>query len=193
MKHLLLVLLIACSNNNNRSHKHHLIAAIENQKKEKEIKSSVQNNVEKFNEECLFDLSTQTSKFLDSIPEFSVYTWDDKHKRATIELASGDTLFAARGGCHHFGISGKLNVNEKIDLDSIEIIIDKCKWIAKRIFDSADNEELNYLLKNKNYSLNKSDDRILINLNHEYYLDYSIYAFRRKNGKLTIGIGYYRI
>jgi len=158
-----------------------------------EVKSNDSVNINHLDNDCIFDIKTQTSDFIDSIPEFSNYTWNDEQKTATIALNNGDTLYASRGGCNHFGISGKLKVNKKIDLDSVEIIIEEAKWIAKRIFSHGDYTELNTLIENENYQIDRAKDWLHLNFNHEFYMDYSISVHRQENGTLTIEIGYYII
>ncbi len=39
-----------------------------------------------------FDMTTQTSAFIDSIPEYAAYTWDAHSKIATILFNEDDTL-----------------------------------------------------------------------------------------------------
>jgi hypothetical protein len=56
--------------------------------------------------DCVFDLKTQTDKFISDVPEFSNYTWDDYTKTAIITLKNGEELKVIKGGCNHFEVSG---------------------------------------------------------------------------------------
>ena len=52
-------------------------------------------------DECVFDMKTQTSDFLNEIKEFENYLWIDSLKMAMIPLGNGDTIEVNRGGCDH--------------------------------------------------------------------------------------------
>ena len=142
-------------------------------------------------DDCTYDLSTQNTEFIDTVDDFSNYTWDNEKKTATIILENGDTLLASRGGCYHFAISGKWLLNKTIDLDSVNFILEKGKWIGKRLFDAKDYQELDILIEHGQYEINRSHNAVRLDFAHAYYLDWSINAFKRKNGKTTIETGYY--
>jgi hypothetical protein len=92
-----------------------------------DIKITNQENIEltetesesesEFNEDdCVFDLNTQTDDFLKETPKFSNYVWNNERKKATIKLDNGNTLIVTRGGCVHFSFYGNLLLN-KSELD----------------------------------------------------------------------------
>lgn len=51
---------------------------------------------------CIFDLTTQTDDFIDSIPEIKNYSWNSETHTAMSIKPNGDTLILVRGGCDHF-------------------------------------------------------------------------------------------
>jgi len=142
-------------------------------------------------EDCTFDQSTQTDEFIRNIPEFSNYIWNDNKKEATILLENGDTLIAHRGGCVHFGISGDLFVsldnNENYDLEDW---LDKCKWMAKRLFSEYDFEVLVSSLKNKTYTKFSENNMIYMVIPHNSYIEYYI-AIPTDGKSKKVSIGYY--
>ena len=106
-------------------------------------------------EDCVFDLATQTDEFIKDIPEFSNYTWIDSTKSAIITLDNGETLIAERGGCNHFGISGKWEKkNDTHKGEEIEYWLEQAKWISKRLLPKTDYEMLEKMIDDKKYESN---------------------------------------
>lgn len=142
-------------------------------------------------EECIFDLSTQTDDFLKEKGVFKDYTWDDDKKEATIILDSGDILKAHRGGCVHFGMSGELILKDSVtSIENMDYWLDKATWIAKSLFNEADSEHLKNQLSTKGYQAETDSDSIYIFIPHESYIEYSI-SVRKENGATYVYVGYY--
>ncbi|EPR71061.1 hypothetical protein ADICYQ_0652 [Cyclobacterium qasimii M12-11B] len=142
-------------------------------------------------DDCIFDLTTQSDEFIQHIPEFKNYTWNDSTKTATILLQNGDTLYAQRGGCYHFGISGKLvKLNDDHSIDNIDHWLGEAKWISKRILDDSDYQELEQMIVSKNYDLDLDNDRIYIAFKGHNYSEWYL-TVERLHGNTIIDTGYY--
>jgi len=143
-------------------------------------------------DDCIFDQSTQTDEFIKDIKEFHNYTWDDLKKEGTIILDNGDTLIATRGGCDHFGISGTLiQLTSELKTMDQKFIFEKGLWMAERLFDNKDFQQLKILIKNEDYRIEQYDDqRFFLYFNHEYFSEYYLLG-KWYDGILKIEIGYY--
>ena len=142
-------------------------------------------------EDCIFDRSTQTDEFVKNIPEFENYTWNNKTKTATIILDDGDSLMASRGGCVHFGISGKLITSDKSkDLNNLDYWLNKSKWIGERLFDQTTMKELTTALEKGDYIIQKESDRVYLNINHDSYNEFYIVVFKNEL-TYSVEIGYW--
>ena len=143
-------------------------------------------------EDCVFDQASQTDEFIKDIKEFSNYTWNDSTKTATILLNSGDTLFASRGGCNHFALSGTLIQQNQSQFEfNQKRVFEKALWIAERLFDHHDFGELNDLIEHRNYSLIESDDNgFFLQFNHDDFSEYYLLAIWSEKS-IRIEIGYY--
>jgi len=142
--------------------------------------------------DCIFDESTQTDDFLKNIPEFSNYIWNDELKTATIKLENGDTLIVKKGGCYHYSFYGKLILkNSNINFNLNDTIKKKALWIAKKLFEKSDFEFFEKSINEKNYEIIKNDNQIYITFNQEMWCDATLVIEKKKNGKISIEIGYY--
>ena len=142
-------------------------------------------------EECVFDLETQTDEFVKDIPEFSNYVWNNDRKEATIKLKDGNILIAHRGGCVHFGISGELHLKgNEISINDFDYWFEKVKWIGKRLFNDSDYEILVKSLENKTYT-DMSDNRgIYIVIPHKTYNEFLI-SIKTEEKSKVLYVGYY--
>ncbi len=137
-------------------------------------------------DECTFDLETQTDKFIREVSEFKNYSWNDKLKDATIALDNGDTIIAHRGGCTHFGVSGKWTLkNNSHDIDEIDYWIEKLIWISERIMSDDDNEILNDLIKEKNYKKVLSNNKLTLDFQNHNYVEWYLVVEIDKDSKVA--------
>lgn len=164
----------------------------------KEIKETIELTEEDSNLEseldCKFDLETQTDAFLKSIPEFSNYTWDNEQKKAIIKLKDKSTLIVTRGGCNHFSFYGNLLLsNSKLNINQENEIFKKALWIAEKLFVKPDFEQIKQMLKNKEYKINRSENRYHLVFNQEDYCDMTLVveSFTEQN-LMSIQIGFYQ-
>lgn len=143
-------------------------------------------------EECTFDLKTQTDEFVKTVPEFSDYSWDDIRKEATIKLENGNILVAHRGGCVHFGISGELYLkgDDGISLQDLDYLFREAKWIGKRLFSDSDYKLLRESINNKTYADLSDESGTYILIPHKTYNEFSILV-RTEGKSKVLYVGYY--
>jgi hypothetical protein len=142
-------------------------------------------------EECIFDQSTQNAEFIQDIPEFKNYSWNDNTKEATIILSDGDTLIAHRGGCDHFGISGTLKLSgNNTDITDLDYWFKKCSWIAKRIFSSYDYQDMMTSIRDRTYSDQSNEELTFVVFQHESYSEFAM-MIKRVEHSTIVSIGYY--
>ena len=104
-------------------------------------------------EGCIFDLSEQTSDFLDEIPEFNKYIWNDSTKTATIHLNNGDSLFIKRGGCNHYEVAIRYITKEDVEVMDTAYWLNKAKWFASKIYAPYERDLIDSLIANRIYTM----------------------------------------
>ncbi|NJB71860.1 hypothetical protein GGR42_002322 [Saonia flava] len=146
-----------------------------------------------FNEDdCTFDLNTQTDDFLEEIPEFSDYVWDSIQKKATIKLDNGNTLIATRGGCAHFSFYGNLILNNsELNLNDESEIFKKALWIAKKLFHKSDFDFIKELLEKRNFEIEQSENQKYYDFQIDRYCDMTLVVEKLNNTQISIEVGYY--
>ena len=166
-----------------------------------DMKIRTQENVEltetesesEFNEEdCVFDLNTQTDDFLKEIPEFSNYDWDNEQKKATIKIDDGNTLIVTRGGCAHFSFYGNLLLNKsELNLNDESKIFKKALWIAEKLFHKSDIDFINESLNKRNFEIEQSENQKYYDFQIDRYCDMTLVVEKINNNQISIEIGYY--
>ena len=143
---------------------------------------------------CIFDLTTQTDDFLKTIPEFSNYIWNNEQKKATIKLENGNTLIVTRGGCYHFSFYGNLFLSKsELNLNDESEIFKRTLWIADKLFHESDFKLIKELLKNKAYNIEKSKNQFYLTFDQEYYCNMTLVAKQLIDQDLiSIEIGFYQ-
>ena len=146
-----------------------------------------------FNEnDCTFDLNTQTDDFLKEITEFSNYVWDNEKKKATIKLENGDTLIVTRGGCVHFSFYGNLILNNsELNLDDESKIFKKALWITEKLFHKSDFDFINESLSNRRFEIEQSENQKYYDFQIDRYCDMTLVIEKLNNNQISIEIGYY--
>ena len=146
-----------------------------------------------FNEnDCTFDLNTQTDDFLKEITEFSNYVWDNEKKKATIKLKNGDTLIVTRGGCVHFSFYGNLILNNsELNLDDESKIFKKALWITEKLFHKSDFDFINESLSNRRFEIEQSENQKYYDFQIDRYCDMTLVIEKLNNNQISIEIGYY--
>lgn len=144
-------------------------------------------------EDCTFDLDTQTDDFLKSIPEFSNYTWNNDKKQATIVLENNDTLLVQRGGCNHFVFSATL-ILQKSDLkvENQKEIFEKALWMAEKLYEKSDYMYFQTAISIGEYDMEKHENEFLLTFPSENYCGADLFFIRNpKTQQVEIKIGYY--
>lgn len=141
-------------------------------------------------EECVFDLVTQTDDFLKDSPFYGQHVWNEESKTAIIQLSKDETLIITRGGCLHFSYYFDLIIE-----GDESPITDHYYWIRK-IFTLTeqvpdfDNETM------WNSVLDLSNPHALTKEQHAWYFNDERYCsselFIEKTGNTTsVRLGYY--
>lgn len=107
--------------------------------------------------DCVFDQSTQTDEFLDSIDFFKGYVWNDSTKTARLQLFNGEILKIHRGGCYHYSVSATIEMDSKMKLYPIEHFIHYFFTIASKLPQDFDYETVTNEIINKNYTVMEYD------------------------------------
>lgn len=143
-------------------------------------------------DDCIFDLSTQTSDFMESIPEYANYTWDDIEKTATVVLNNSDTVTITRGGCVHYNQYIELitTANDSLSTSNIEYCLQLSQELAKKVFNEADNQLIDSLVSSNYYRVVESN-HLYIEFIQDYYCQMTVYATESKSGRFTLEIGFY--
>ena len=159
---------------------------------EKETESESESESEFNEEDCVFDLNTQTDDFLKEIPEFSNYVWDNEQKKATIKLGDGNTLIVTRGGCVHFSFYGNLLLNKsELNLNDESKIFKKALWIAEKLFHKSDFEFIKESLNKRTFEIEQSENQKYYDFQIDRYCDMTLVVEKINNNQISIEIGYY--
>ncbi len=132
---------------------------------------------EEESEECVFDQTTQTDKFLRNIKELNGYKWDHEKRTATFVLETGDTLLIYRGGCNHFTVSAEFRLrNDKTDYTQWRNVYKKVLWVAKILDKEFDYQELKQDIELNKVKVEKYDHADIASFSNEILIDrnYSI-------------------
>ncbi len=142
---------------------------------------------------CIYDLDTQTDDFLKGIPEFSNYTWNNDLKQATIILNENETMIVERGGCNHFSFYSTIQL-EKSDLtvQNQKEIFTKALWMAEKLFEVQDYNFFLTALDTGDYSIQKYKHQFLIVFESEAYCNAELlFTVDPETQQVQIKIGYY--
>lgn len=142
-------------------------------------------------DECIFDVSTQTDDFVKGIAELANYTWDDASKTATILLENGDTLYAQRGGCYHFTYAGRLVTRDNHEVMDTAFWLNKGKWIADRVFRDYDKKLVDSLISNKIYTIHNDNEGLQVVFEGDHSYSEFIQFTKRKGEWTETLIGFY--
>ena len=146
-------------------------------------------------DDCIFNLKTQTDEFIKHIPEFSNYVWEDSTKTGVIILENGEKLIVKRGGCYHFEISGQwIQKNKKHTIEEVDYWLEQGKWISKRIMTETDYSDLEQMINDKSYKMNFGDNGLYISFNNHNYSEWYLavdWDFIGGNNNVIVKTGYY--
>lgn len=154
----------------------------------KAVTESTQTEIE---EECIFDLKTQTDSFIKNIPEFANYRWIERSKTAAIQLENGDSVYAHRGGCYHFGIDAEWIQQTDSTIHNTVYWLQQATWLAEKIYHPSLLEEFKEKLRVLDYEITPDKNRWVITIHHDYYSEWWITATLRPDGKTVLSTGYY--
>lgn len=141
--------------------------------------------------ECIFDVKTQTDSFIRNIPEFANYHWIERKKTAAIQLENGDSIYAHRGGCHHFGVDATWIQQSDSTIHNTVYWVEKATWLAERIYDPSLQEEFKEKLRALDYEISPGKNRWVMAINHDYFSEWWITLKVRPDGKTVLSTGYY--
>jgi hypothetical protein len=153
-------------------------------------------NIEKVStvdQDCVFDLTTQTAEFIQEIPDYSNYIWDDQTKTATVLLDNGDTIKLTRGGCVHFNYYIQLitKTTDSLTINNPDFGLDLAKELAQKVFPKPDYQLIDSLVTNKLYEDHLTDFQYYFNLTQDMYCDMTIIMQETESGQFRLEIGYY--
>ncbi len=141
-------------------------------------------------EDCIFDLKTQTDDFLKNKPNLSNYTWSNKTKTATIILDEHTMLKAFRGGCDHFNFYGTLYLkNTNIIYKDQNLIFEKGLWIVNQIMSPSDVDLFTKLIAFKKFKSEENHQKIYYTFDQDVYCTMTLVVEQLDEG-LSIQIGY---
>ena len=146
-------------------------------------------NEEEF-DECIFDLSSQTSEFLEGITEFRNFKWDDEAKIASILLDNGDSLYVRRGGCTHFEVAITLLTQEKKNVMDTAFWLTKAKSYADKIYDNYDKHLLDSLITHKIYKSYDQEGNLYVAFEGHNFSEFYEYVSRQQE-KVKMELIYY--
>jgi len=142
---------------------------------------------------CIYDLDTQTDDFLKGIPAFSNYTWNNDLKQATVILSEEETMIVERGGCNHFSYYCTLQLKTSdLTVKNQKEIFTKALWMAEKLFATEDYNFFLYALETGDYAIQKYDHQFLITFETEAYCQAELFFIvDPETHRVDIKIGYY--
>ncbi len=185
---LLTAILISCSNSSTSETKTTKsigkVTQSESEKEESDI-------VEEKDDDCVFDLNTQNSDFLNGIKPFENIIWIDSIQTGFISQENGDTIEINRGGCVHY--NNYVTIHSYSDTTTIENID---YWKSKileigSLLPNFESEMVDSLLTNKLYELESTTNQQYFTLHQDLYCSMTFVIEKRKNGEIIIDLGYY--
>ena len=143
-------------------------------------------------EECVFDLSTQTDEFLKSNKLLKNFSWDNNNKIAKGYIDQ-DSVKITRGGCSHFSFYGEITTKniDTLNFENKDFGFKKALELVKIVFPKTDQELFKNLLQNHTYEIEKSNDLKSYSFKNEDYCSTTMYIRKLSNGYYKLEIGYY--
>jgi len=142
-------------------------------------------------DDCIFDLATQTTEFLDTIPQLQNYTWNDTMKVAMIPQKNGDVIEISKGGCHHYGYYVTLHSPvDSTKLDDLDHWLNRIRPTMKLLPD-FEWSMMEALLADKAFDLESSESMLFCTFHQPTYCDMSILVGKGEGGVAYIQVGYY--
>lgn len=137
--------------------------------------------------DCVFNRDTVTDAFLNNIPEFNNYTWNNESKEARIVLPNNDSLYIHVGGCQHYGVTATLTrIDNQEAFTNHSYWISEAEWIASRV-KGFEVSLLHDVDQKKNYEEESDESGLFIDF-HEN--DYTLIV-DRKEGHTHITLNHY--
>ena len=158
---------------------------------EKQEEEQAQEEKINYPEDCVFDMNTQTSEFLEGIKEFENFLWIDSLKTATIPLENGDTIEITRGGCDHYSFYVTLiSYSDLTKIEDVDYWINRMEKLT-RLISEFENDNIYSLYQEEKYNLIENDNQLYYSFNQDAYCDMSLTLEQYSKKKITITIGYY--
>lgn len=122
-------------------------------------------------DECMFDLLTQTDDFLKNNPWVKKYKWNDEDKQGVVYLDSGDSIEIRRGGCNHFSFECSKDVGSLASLKAPkeEFALKTAIGLAVKYYDKEDALLVDSLVSHQDYKVKRTDKSVYWYLNYEGY------------------------
>jgi hypothetical protein len=140
-----------------------------------------------YNQDCKYDIDSQTDDFLKGKTKYSDYTWNDAIKEATIKLENDDILIIKRGGCKQFDfyitaiiVSDDFSTNNKNEVYQVAM-----KW-AEEFFENEDYNKFWMALNDNNYELDSYPHEFRLLLKEPTFCHAEIYFHEEVNNKEKI-------
>lgn len=145
---------------------------------------------ERVEDDCAFDLSTQTMEFLDSIQSFSSFMWIDSITTAA-GLIGQDSILVQRGGCVHYNYYTTL-----IRQNDTTEIIDTDYWFGQvlevtHLLPHFENETIQELYAQEKFQIEFYTGQTYITFQQNDYCAMNLWIERNEDGLTQVSLGYY--
>ena len=143
-------------------------------------------------EECMFDLATQTGEFLQANPKVDHYEWSNEKHEGLVFMKNGDTLEVIRGGCNHFLFQCSKDLYFPLgESPSNEVILDMANQMAQSIFPDSDVQLIDSLIGAKEYHYGEDQGSRYWYLKYEGYASLEVaYMYWKDTRHYTLSVGY---
>ena len=160
------------------------ISTIQKESKTIEVNESDEEN-------CTFDLSTQTDEFLHNVDYFKGYVWNDFTKTATLILSTGEKLSIHKGGCDDYSVIAKVRLDYSANFYSIEHHFHYFYDIASQLHDDFMYDNVVTELKSENYDVMVYEDYSEITFKDQYLQDNGYFISQSiEDGSVVFSFGW---
>jgi hypothetical protein len=153
----------------------------------------------KLENECVFDLATQTDEFLKNNAKINNYEWTDSIHSGIIILNNSDTIRVNKGGCNHFNFFCELTSKniDTLEINNESFGLKKAKELVHLIFPESDAKLLDSLITTSDFDTEIVDgphfefEEINRVFNYKNHCSTTLFIKRLPNGFYKLEIGYY--
>lgn len=136
-------------------------------------------------EECFYDMKAIDKQYFLNHTKFVNAEWDNEKKEAKVELKGGEAVIVQYSACTNLGMTARYEMKKTTDKLNSLFLLEKIKWLGKKVLDKEDYITLVRSLKDKVFLKNlksiRNKERFFLSIQPTYYQSFILYVVNYKD------------